>query len=199
MLKDLWGRENGRLTLDTLEKKFFPRASQTQRVNRISTSQVTGKTYTYSVKVLRALDNEEYTELFDCLARRAMTTDQTPLPPPVNWDVLSKLIREVGVLTNAVLRHIIFWFEGFYLADDSPQTPSRSWSDLLATGPFVTREFLDSGSSMHADKPPDEAARLFIQALFDQIRDKSEHGWNDETVKKLVRRPFIEEIKMLID
>lgn len=184
MLKELWSKESGTLSIDTIEKKFFPKVSKTQRFTRSSLSRVTGKTYVHSIKVLEGLDHGDYTELFDCLAKRAM--DQTPLPPPVNWDVLSKLVRGVGVLTKSVLHHIIFWFEGHHLPGDLLQDPSRSWSDLLGVGPFATRASLSGAFLLHADQSPDEAAQLFVQALFDQIRDSLEYEWDNEAAKRLV-------------
>ena len=189
-LKGLWSRDSGTLSLGDVEALFFPKASRTQRINRSSSSQVTGKTYSHIVKVLGQMDPGDYVKTFDRLARYAV--DQTRLPPSVYWDLLVKVAFGSGLLTNGVLRHIMFWFKGHDLAEGPVETQVYTWTDLLKVGPFATRASVDSDMMIHADKSPDEAARLFIQALFDKIRgtDGVEHDWDTEAVKTLVRLPL---------
>ena len=198
-LKSLWSRASRTLDLEELEAMFFPKgASRIQRANLSSLSPVTGKTYTHSVKVLTTFDRGDYTRVFDCLAKYAI--DQTPLPPSVTWNLLSTLARGCGLLTNDVLRHIMFWFDGHDLEGPSKDT-SYSWADLLSSRPFAKRASPNDGSLMHADKSPNEAARLFVQALFDKIRraDGLEHDWQNESATRLVRWSLSYEIKLLID
>ena len=99
---------------------------------------------------------------------------------------MGKLAREVGLLTNNVLRHVVFWFEGHDIDETALWTSSRLWSDLLGAGPFATRPSRNGGSLMHADRSPDEAARLFIQALFDQIQAGYQNDWTDKATKEMV-------------
>lgn len=167
-----------------MENHFFPKASPSDQIVFSSRSQVTSRTYKHSVKILRTLDPQEYTDIFDCLAQHAL--DRSPPPSPVTWNYLGALVRGVGLLTQDVLRHIVFWFEGHDVDETVLRTPSRSWSDLLAAGPFATRPSLNGGSLMHAGRSPDEAARLFIQALFDQIRAEFQEDWKDEATKRMV-------------
>ena len=183
-LQGLWDKRSGTLSLKAVEDTLFPTASSS-RIVRTSTSQVTGRTYKYSVTVLRTLDPQEYMDIFHRLARYAL--DQTPPPPPVTWNSLGKLAREVGLLTKNVLRHVVFWFKGYDIEETALWTLSRSWSDLLATGPFATRPSRDGASLTHVDRSPDDAARLFVQALFDQIRAGFQNDWKDKPTKGMVR------------
>ena len=184
-LQGLRAQSSGALSLKDVEHTFFPKASPSPHTVRSSTSQVTGKTYKHSVKILLTLDPQEYMNIFHRLARRAL--DRTPPPSPVTWNDLGKLALEVGLLTKDVLRHVAFWFAGHDIDETFLRTPSRSWSDLLGAGPFATRASRNGSSLTHADQSPDEAARLFIQALFDQIRVGFERDWKDEATKEMVR------------
>ena len=163
---------------------LFPKASPSHQMVRVSTSQVTGRKYKHSVQVLRTLDPQEYMDIFHRLARHAL--DRIPPPSPVTWDYLAELAREAGLLTQHVLRHVVFWFEGHDIDEIALWTSSRSWSDLLGAGPFATRPSRNGGSLTHADRSPEEAARLFIQALFDQIRVGFQNDWKDGAIKGMV-------------
>lgn len=159
-LQCLWDKRNRTLSLRNVENKFLPKASPSHPIICSSTSQVTSTTYKHSVKVSQTLDSQEYTDIFDRLAQHALKRVRPP--SPVTWNYLGKLVREVGLLTKDVLRHVVFWFEGHDVDETVLRTSSRSWSDLLAAGPFAARRSLNGGSLMHAEQSADEAARLFI-------------------------------------
>ena len=194
-LKALWSDESGTLSLDNVVALFFPKSNRNQRIHRSFLSHVTGTRYTHSVRMLTTMAARDYTTMFDCLAKYAI--DRTPLPPSVHWDLLTKLANGSGLLTNDVLRHVLFWFGGLETAEDG--TPLNSWVDRLSAGPFATRASVNGGVSMCADKSSGEAARIFVQALFDKIRgaDDIEHDWENEAAKQLVRIPLFCEISML--
>ena len=194
-LRDLWDERSGTLSLKEVETTLFPKASPSHPIVRSSTSEVTGRRYKHSVQVLRTLDPQEYMDIFHRLARHAL--DRTPPPSPVTWNSLGKLAGEVGLLTQDVLRHVVFWLEGHDIGEITLWTLSRSWSDLLGAGPFATRPSRNGGSLTHADRSPDEAARLFIQALFDQIQAGFQNDWKDEATKGMVRLLLFHCLRML--
>lgn len=195
ILQNLWDERSGTLSLREVESKFFPKASSSHHIVRSSTSRVTSSTYKHSVKILQTLDPQEYTDIFDRLAQYAM--DRTPPPSPVTWNYVSKLVREVGLLTKDVLRHVVFWFEGDDVDEIVLRTPSGLWSDLLAAGTFATRPSLNGGSLMHANQPPGKAAGIFVQALFDQIRAGLKEDWKDEATNKMVRLLLFHGLRIL--
>lgn len=194
-LKALWSDESGTLSLDNVVALFFSKSNQNQRIHRSSLSHVTGTRYTHSIRMLTTMAAGDYTTMFDCLARYAI--DWTPFSSSVHWDLLTKLTHRSRLLTNDVLRHVLFWFGGLETAKDG--TLLNSWANRLSVELFATRASVNGGVSMCADKFSGEAAQIFVQALFDKIHgaDDIEHVWENEAAKQLVRILLFCKISML--
>lgn len=127
-LKGLLSTNSGTLRLESLEAMFFPKAPKGGNgapwASVTSSSSVTEKKYSHVVKILKKHDPGDYIQIFDCLAKYAK--DQTPLSHFVDWVLLAKLAHGSGSLTNAILRHIMFWFEGYDLVQGSSKHSNYS-------------------------------------------------------------------------
>lgn len=185
-LKGVWQLGGGSQSLEYLEAKFFPKRLPLQENHLSSSSQTTGMTYKHTLKTFQSLGRDDYVTVFDCLARHMI--DRTPLPSFITRTRLSTLVHQAGSWTAQVLHHVMFWYGSHGLLGRMSNDPSCQWLDLLAAGPFALHSSPPSESLIHGNKPPREAARLFVHALFDQLRTDvgRQHVWGDDATVELV-------------
>ena len=160
----------------TLADRFFPEVPRDEKGLFFYTP-LMGKTHHYRVEIFQNLQLCDHCNVFNRLARRRR--DGPPLPPFIDTAYISAQVHQAAFLTTITLPHIMCWYGSQNLLGRIFNDPSCQWHEVLADGPFMLRSFSPSGSLVHGNMQPGEAARHFIHALFDQIRSgvRVEASW----------------------